>query len=32
MDTSTNTDGEDLLSYLNDFVEISLQERAYFFD
>ena len=32
IDTTTNTDGEDLLSYLNDFTEISLQERSYFFD
>lgn len=32
IDNTTNTDGEDLLSYLNDFTEISLQDRAYFFD
>ena len=32
IDNTTNTDGEDFLSYLNDFTEISLQERAYFFD
>lgn len=32
IDITTNTDGEDLISYVNDFVEISLQERAYFFD
>ena len=32
IDNTTNTDGEDLLSYLNDFTEISLQERGYFFD
>ena len=32
IDSTTNTDGEDTLSHLNDFTEISLQERAYFFD
>jgi hypothetical protein len=32
IDNTTNTDGEDFLAYLNDFTEISLQERAYFFD
>jgi len=32
IDNTTNTDGEDLLSYLNDFTEISLQERGYYFD
>lgn len=32
IDNTTNTDGEDFLSYLNDFTEISLQDRAYFFD
>lgn len=32
VDITTNTDGEDFLSYINDLVEISLQERAYFFD
>jgi hypothetical protein len=32
VDSTVNTDGEDSVSYLNDFVEISLQERFYFFD
>jgi hypothetical protein len=32
IDTTTNTDGEDLLVYLNDFIEITLSERSIFFD
>ena len=32
IDTSTNTDGEDLAVYLNDFIEITVSERSIFFD
>lgn len=32
IDISSNTDGEDLIAGVNDLVEISLQERSYFFD
>jgi hypothetical protein len=32
LDSTTNTDGEDSLVYLNDFIEITLSERSIFFD
>ena len=32
IDASVNTDGEDLIVYVNDLIEISLSERSLFFD